>query len=316
MVCAVLDTAQARGADRQRLLRGTGIFEEDIHRDYLISPQQLLVLLSNAQSQARSRDTAFQIGKSLASSHLCELQSALAHCYSLADVIRLCSQARWLFSPLISFHRFNTQDDALFILEDAIGCGKTWLFVVEIYTALWVALCKHWSGQRQPFHFAFPGPRPRQIQEYEANLGYRLSFDAPLLAIRISRQVLAAPLPDNDRFHRDVLRAQLRQYRWPVYTLPDAVRAAVRGSAVASLEDVAASYKMSVATLKRRLREHNMSFRELLDETRRAQAIYLLSVQKLTNERSACRMAFTDLANFRRAVKRWTGQTPSELRQV
>jgi AraC-like DNA-binding protein len=73
---------------------------------------------------------------------------------------------------------------------------------------------------------------------------------------------------------------------------------------------------MSAASLKRKLSEHQTSFSDLHDNIRRQQAIFYLQVQKLNNEQSAVKMAFSDITNFRRAVKRWTGLTPSELRQV
>ncbi|MEP0357605.1 hypothetical protein [Paraglaciecola sp.] len=56
------------------------------------------------------------------------------------------------------------------------------------------------------------------------------------------------------------------------------------------------------------------SFQQIQDELGKQYATYLLQMQHLSNEESASLMQFNDIPNFRRAVKRWTGQTPSQLR--
>jgi AraC-like DNA-binding protein len=64
------------------------------------------------------------------------------------------------------------------------------------------------------------------------------------------------------------------------------------------------------------LKEHNISFQQLVDELCCQEALYYLQIQKLKNQQSATNMRFNDVNNFRRAVKRCTGLTPSELRQA
>ena len=98
--------------------------------------------------------------------------------------------------------------------------------------------------------------------------------------------------------------------------LLDSVRAMLHRNSSLTLPEAAARLNMSAASLKRKLSEHQTSFSDLHDNIRRQQAIFYLQVQKLNNEQSAVKMAFSDITNFRRAVKRWTGLTPSELRQV
>jgi len=80
------------------------------------------------------------------------------------------------------------------------------------------------------------------------------------------------------------------------------------------LADLARNLGCSTATLKRKLSDHNYTYRGLSEEARRQQAIVLLALKKLNNEQSASQMAFSDLPNFRRTIKRLTGLTPSELR--
>jgi AraC-like DNA-binding protein len=71
---------------------------------------------------------------------------------------------------------------------------------------------------------------------------------------------------------------------------------------------------MSERTLKRRLAEQNTSYTELLDAARRTRALELLGSSVSIEEVSA-RLGYSDAANFTRAFRRWTGQSPRALRQ-
>ncbi|WP_083638423.1 helix-turn-helix domain-containing protein [Alteromonas pelagimontana] len=314
IVKAIIDVARARGAHLEKLLRGTGLFLEDISEHAGISPTQLSRLMINAQNMTTGHDCAFQAGSSLASSHYQGLFVGISTCRHLMDVLRLAGIYRWSLSPFISATRYESATQYYFVLQDSMGASKHWRFAVEMFCAALVAMSKHWHGQRLPFHFDFPFSRPRYIQEFETHLGYRLSFDQPMLVVRLDKVAAYSPFKSVQPHMRRTLLAKYREQRSGGMTLPDSVRFLVKKYPAISLDDVARRLSLSPATVKRRLREYEVTFRQLVDASKREQAIYLLSVQKLSNEQSALKMAISDLTNFRRAVKRWTGFTPSELR--
>jgi AraC-like DNA-binding protein len=81
-------------------------------------------------------------------------------------------------------------------------------------------------------------------------------------------------------------------------------------------EDVARYLSMSPRTLRRKLREENMSFRRLVDELRRDMAIKYLRDTDLTIEDIAYALGFSDAANFRHAFRRWTKASPHQFRNI
>jgi AraC-like DNA-binding protein len=81
-----------------------------------------------------------------------------------------------------------------------------------------------------------------------------------------------------------------------------------------SLTVVAKLLEMSDRSLRRQLREQGISFRALLDELRMQIALKYLRTTGLSNEDVALALGFSDAANFRRAFRRWTGKSPSEIR--
>jgi AraC-like DNA-binding protein len=83
-----------------------------------------------------------------------------------------------------------------------------------------------------------------------------------------------------------------------------------------SFERVAQNLHISARTLRRKLREENTSFRQLIDELRRDIAIRYLRDTDLTVEDIAESLGFSDAANFRHAFRRWTKAAPHEFRGI
>ncbi|MFO1089587.1 MAG: AraC family transcriptional regulator ligand-binding domain-containing protein [Hyphomicrobiales bacterium] len=81
-----------------------------------------------------------------------------------------------------------------------------------------------------------------------------------------------------------------------------------------SLEHVAAVSNFSVRTLQRRLDEEGVSFSEILDRTRTAEACRLLETTDLKVIEIAYELGYAEPASFTRAFTRWTGSSPARYR--
>lgn len=69
-----------------------------------------------------------------------------------------------------------------------------------------------------------------------------------------------------------------------------------------------------VRTLKRRLQQQGTSYREIVDEVRTEVAIKYLRETDLSIEDIAYSLGFSEAANFRRAFRRWTKETPNQFK--
>ena len=85
-------------------------------------------------------------------------------------------------------------------------------------------------------------------------------------------------------------------------------------SGEACLDRLASELGMSRATLQRRLRAEGTSFEAILDGLRQRLARRYLRKENYSVKKTAYLLGFSDPAAFSRAFKRWTGQSPSELR--
>lgn len=86
-------------------------------------------------------------------------------------------------------------------------------------------------------------------------------------------------------------------------------------SATPSCEYAAYQLKLSPRSLSRQLQLEGTSYRQLLDTARLQRAKEYLCTPQMPVENVALQLGFSDASNFRRAFKKWTGQTPSQFRK-
>jgi AraC-like DNA-binding protein len=80
------------------------------------------------------------------------------------------------------------------------------------------------------------------------------------------------------------------------------------------IDQVGRALGYSRQTLYRRLKAEEITFAELLDGLRQRLALRWLRDDRMPVKEVAYRLGFSDPAAFSRAFKRWTGQSPSAIR--
>jgi AraC-like DNA-binding protein len=80
-------------------------------------------------------------------------------------------------------------------------------------------------------------------------------------------------------------------------------------------EEMAERLHLSPRTLHRRLAEAGTGYQEILDGIRSRLAVEFLERTRLSVEQIAERSGFSDVSNFRKAFKKWTGQSPAYFRE-
>lgn len=82
-----------------------------------------------------------------------------------------------------------------------------------------------------------------------------------------------------------------------------------------SIQIIASQLNMSERSLRRRLKEEDVSYRDLLKESRMELASHYLLQTQLPITHIALHLGFTDTSNFSRAFTRWFAQSPTQFRQ-
>lgn len=81
-----------------------------------------------------------------------------------------------------------------------------------------------------------------------------------------------------------------------------------------SLAVTARLFHMTPRTLHRRLQQEGTSFQDILEQIRHTLALEHLKANRLSIQEIAYALGYTDIANFRRAFKRWQALPPSQYR--
>jgi AraC-like DNA-binding protein len=82
-----------------------------------------------------------------------------------------------------------------------------------------------------------------------------------------------------------------------------------------AFSEIAQKLHLSPRTLARRLAAEGTTFARVLDEMRRELAARHLEDEKLSISQVAWLIGFQEVAAFTHAFRRWTGKTPSMVRQ-
>ncbi len=80
-------------------------------------------------------------------------------------------------------------------------------------------------------------------------------------------------------------------------------------------ENTAKSVGLHPKKLQRILTEHNTSYRQLLDEVRKSEAMRLLQQKHINMTDLALRLGYAELSIFSRRFKLWFGVSPTEWQQ-
>jgi AraC-like DNA-binding protein len=165
--------------------------------------------------------------------------------------------------------------------------------------------------------FPFPAPRYAAIARELARCEVRYGQSWAGLALRESQLDVPLRLADAEAFRE---AARICQRELDQLTAAESYAARVqrllleRQHGFPALPMAARLLHMTPRTLHRRLVAEGTSYRAILEEVRRSLAVEHLRAGRLGVAEIAHALGYSDLANFRRAFKRWEAVPPSALR--
>jgi AraC-like DNA-binding protein len=172
-----------------------------------------------------------------------------------------------------------------------------------------------------PREVQFAHRAPAHTADHVRVFGAPLSFGSETNTLVIDRAFIDRQVPAADERLYPILRRYLDRV---VKEMPreDRTLSSIRqviGDSIREgdpkLDDVARRVTMSTRTLQRRLKEHGVDFKGLVDDTRRRFSLDYLADPAHTPAEIAYLLGYSEVSAFNRAFKRWTGTTPSTYRR-
>ncbi|SDR83019.1 AraC-type DNA-binding protein [Halopseudomonas sabulinigri] len=317
----LIDLALSRGIDSHRLLKGTGLFYEDLlEHDPLITARQFHRLIDNARQLLAADDSAFLFGQQLLPGHYGATSNLLLQADTVLQALQQLQRFKALLSPLCApVIRIDEQSLYLYWL-DSFDSGKNRQFMVDASMTAVTALCRQVCGHALPWQYHLMQAEPVYVEQYWVHLGEHLHFNSPTSFMRLPREHLITRAGQASAVLGRIAEQQSLQ-QLSALTAPQSLTDGLFDylcehiSGLAGLEQVAADFAMSAATFKRRLQREGTHFQAQLDRARTLIATDLYLRRGFSNEAVASYLHFNDRTNFRRFLKRLTGRSPNDLRQ-
>jgi AraC-like DNA-binding protein len=150
-------------------------------------------------------------------------------------------------------------------------------------------------------------------------LGLPVVFGCPCGAMVFKSESWALPLPGANPHLLAQLEQPILQYlaQLGLPLPPSALRARLADMLTESpsVEQLAIALDISPALLRRNLSSQGLSFSQLLDQAREAQALVLLANPALSLEQVASKLGFSSASSLVRAFRRWQNNTPVNYRR-
>jgi AraC-like DNA-binding protein len=323
-LAALFDVLVEASCAAGEILDNVNLSADEVHSPKSrISLAELMTACQNAIRLSRDPHLPYRIGTSIHLSAYGMYGFAILCCPDFRKAMSFAELYHALAAPLASIEFTEEDGLASWVIEPnarAATDPQVYRFITEMQIGIHLSLMRDIMGPSfTPDQISLAYPQARDFGLPADQIGCRLSF-----ASRTNRIIFRSAWLDQS--------AHLgNKTTYPsVVALCDELlddlksRVGVAGEIRAlllrdiasppTLTAVAKLLEVSDRSLRRLLGEQGISFRGLLDELRMQIALKYLRTTRLANEDIALALGFSDAANFRRAFRRWTNKSPSEIR--
>ncbi|WP_029057097.1 AraC family transcriptional regulator [Stappia stellulata] len=302
------------------LLQRSGLEEMPAHPDARVTLDQIVLL--------------YQIAAVESGDEMMGLWSRPIRARALQHLLTTVLEADTLPSALYRFSTFWNLllDDFRFELEQdgdritlslvPIGNQQVQRFGHLLILKLAHGLVSWLAGYEVPVRsIGFVFARPDFSEDYAVIFPARVDFEAPRSEISFDAAALGPPLTRSKselvefvtRAPRDWIFTRYREHAQSLRVREFLYRADWEACRLA---DAAASFGMTPRTLMRRLDHEKTSFQAIKDSLRRDIAMRELLKAEKSVEQISEDLGFSSSANFHKAFRRWTGESPGMFRRT
>ncbi len=257
----------------------------------------------------------------------------LARHYGLYGCVLMCQNTiKDAIQFAIRYHQMVTRTTDMILLKesdetyqyiakDVLHVPELKNFNLEFQCAIHLALIRHLADDPdlKPVALNLECEHVSNIEVFEEFFACPIHFNQAMTSLELSAEQMAINLPKRNasvipillKTCDDELSQQLMVndfllsvYKW----VSQNAHRNIASSAMAS------EMGMTDRTLRRKLASYNTSYSEICREVKSKLAQKYVHETQLSFEDIARSLGYTEIANFRRAFKMWTSQTPSQFR--
>jgi len=310
------------GIAPERLCMGLGFSVEDLGNPACrVSYRQGSLMIRRALQMPPGKGLGLRIGERETIASIGLLGYAMMTCRTLGDAVELGMSLQKFAGSMLKFDMQIVDGQTVVQASNRFPDPAIYVFLVEEAFASFLQIARGLAGMAfRPTRVELAYAAPSYAEEYRRVFDCPVYFDQPGNAFVADIEWVARPLLTYDPLsHRQALEfldigTSREQEKLDLFA---SVERAVRQNMhdLPTLPDIARRLHLSERTLRRRLSDNGVSFQALVDGARKDRAIELLVNTGQSIEQIAAAVGFSDTHNFRRAFRRWTSASPSELRE-
>jgi AraC-like DNA-binding protein len=320
-VRALIDALEHYGIPRDRFLASGPIDAVRLNQpDARLDVGEFDALLERAIQLTGDEAFGLRMGEMADAGNYNLAAHLVAHATTLRDGIASLLRFHKLLLDRPSWRFVEDARTATLLYDATPGSANAVRFRSELTMSGFYRLLKYFERRCQPRLVAFAYRPPPYRAEYSRIFEGTERFSQSFTGILFDRNLLGSI-----QIHRDpdlhaviTARAEKRMSRivdQPGYA--ERVRRYVLDGAAPhrhDMEAVARALGLSARSLRRRLREEGVAFRDVIGAALGTRAKRLIADEKRPIEAAAYEMGFAHASAFHRAFKRWTGGTPAASR--
>ncbi len=317
----IADELAKEGVDTDDWLARVGLTIDKIDQpDQLISFAQFKTLISEAIGLSMQPAIGLRVGQRLGLTTHGMLGYAIIASSCLRETVELFSRYLNTRTPLIRVELVSTIELLKVELHECYPLAEIRIPFLESAIFTLYNLLMQVTNKKAPIErIEFPYHQPVYIDLYRQSFAQPVRFGCQVASLSLPESQLDKPLLMADQNSLTQAKLICEQELIKLQS-EEKLQSRVRKYLLSSenhfppLKDVAEYFQVSQRTLHRRLQENSSSYSSILRSVREYRADEMLSKKGMTIQEIAFTLGYTDIANFRKAFRKWKGCSPSEYR--
>lgn len=318
-----LSAMARRNIPASEVLANSWIKQEDLtNPDFVVDLAQSQILIHNMINLTGNQALGLELGKEITIADMGIVAYGMLTSPTMREAINMwTSYAPSLYGTMINLAIEEDKNKWHLLLSEKLPQGACYQFCMEEYLMLSLYLGKQLCGKPSILSgVEVVYPPPPHAGKYRKLLGCDVKFSMARNRISIISPKLDEPLQTKDEYLNSIYQQYCEQ-RAGRMVMGGAFSARVRNHLIKylgrtpNMDQIAREMRCSSSTLRRRLLDEKVLFREIVAEFRRDLALQYFKTTKVSTKEVAYLLGYKDVKPFIRAFKSWTGMTVTDYKK-
>jgi AraC-like DNA-binding protein len=317
----MINLLQEQGVNEHQLLRDTGVEPGTTRQAFTLSASQMDAVCSNALALSGDTQFGLRVGSRINISSEGIFGYALMTSATVGDALKLLIRYSRAIMPSVHIEVQQHAGEVDIVASTVhLPSALARFYCDALYAAIVHSGSLLIGDNSVATRLELNYPEPPDSELHHKLFGPVIRFNAQRCAMSFDERSLGIAISTANPVAQEIFRrecdrlSELDRRRGRVSERVQQLLLQA-GSEFPTCAQVATQLHMSESTLQRRLAAEGCRYQQLLDEVRYRLANEYLSGTTLPVAEIANLLGFSDVTNFRRTFRRWSGARPSDVRR-